>query len=91
MYQFVLVLNPFILSVNKRSSILKQICKISPIKMYAMAMAKKPLNFRMHNDLKTSHVIFIFAVFKKLSQKRSYKMMHFVFETLKLLTLEFQL
>ena len=43
----------------------------------------------MHNDLKTSHVIFIFAVFKK-SQKRGYKMMHFVFETLKLLTLEFQ-
>ena len=44
----------------------------------------------MHNDLQASHVISIFAVFKKLSQKRSYEMMHFVFKTLKLLTLEFQ-
>ena len=44
----------------------------------------------MHNDPQASHVIYIFAVFKKLSQKRSYKMMYFVFKTLKLLTLEFQ-
>ena len=50
----------------------------------------KKLNFRMHNDLQASHVISIFAVFKKLSEKRSYKMMHFVFKSLKLLTLEFQ-
>ena len=44
----------------------------------------------MHNDLQTSDVISIFAIFKKLSQKRSYKMMHFMFKTLKLLNLEFQ-
>ena len=44
----------------------------------------------MHSNLQASHVISIFAVSKKLSQKRSYKMMHFVFKTLKLLTLEFQ-
>ena len=42
-----------------------------------MTMMKKTLNLRMHNDLQASHVISIFAVFKKLSQKRSYKMMHF--------------
>ena len=44
----------------------------------------------MHSNLQASHVISIFAVSKKLSQKRSYKMMHFVFKTLKLLTLELQ-
>ena len=43
----------------------------------------------MHNDLQASHNISIFTVFKKLLQKGSYKMMHFVFKTLKLLTLEF--
>ena len=54
-----------------------------------MAMTKRKLNFRTHNGLQASHVISIYAVFKKLSQKGSYKMMHFVFKTLKLLTLEF--
>ena len=44
----------------------------------------------MRNDLQASHVIAIFAVFKKLSQKRSYKMKHFVFKKLKLFILEFQ-
>ena len=34
----------------------------------------------MHNDLQASHNISIFAVFKKLLQKGSYKMMHFVFK-----------
>ena len=90
MYQFVLVINPFMPNGNKRLNILKPFgnkrlppgmkgltaSKTSPIKMNAMAMTKK-LNFRMHNDLQASHVISIFAVFKKLSQKRSYKMMHF--------------
>ena len=53
-------------------------------------MTKKKLNFQTHNDLQASNVISIFAVFKKSSQKGSYKMMYFVFKTLKLLTLEFQ-
>ena len=46
-------------------------------------MTKTKLNFRTHNNLQASHVIFIFAVFKKLSQKASYKMMHFLFKALK--------
>ena len=58
-------------------------CKTSPIKMYTVEMTKRKLNFRTHNDLQASHVISIFAVFKKLSQKGSYKMMHFLFKALK--------
>ena len=58
--------------------------------MYTMAMTKRKLSFRTHNDLQAPHVVSIFTVLKKLSQKGSYKMMHFVFKTLKLLTLEFQ-
>ena len=57
--------------------------------MYTMAMTKRKLSFRTHNDLQAPHVVSIFTVLKKLSQKGSYKMMHFVFKTLKLLTLEF--
>ena len=53
-------------------------------------MTKRKLNFRTHNDLQVSHVISIFPDFKTLSQKEIYKMMHFVFKTLKVLTLEFQ-
>ena len=53
-------------------------------------MTKKTLNFLTHNDLKESHVISIFAVFKELSQKGSYKMKQFVFPKRKLLILEFQ-
>ena len=68
-------------SSNKRFNILKQICSFLHL---------RKLNFRTHHDLQASHNISIFAVFKKLSQKGSHKMMHFVFKTLKLLTLEFQ-
>ena len=58
--------------------------------MHTVAMTKRKVNFRKHNGLQASHAISIFAVFKKLYQKGSCKMMHFVFKTLKLLTLEFQ-
>ena len=58
--------------------------------MYTMATTKRKLDFRTHDDLQAFHVISIFTVFKKLSQKGIYKMMHFVFKTLKVLTLEFQ-
>ena len=46
-------------------------------------MTKTKLNFWTHNDLQASHVISIFAVFQKSSQKRSYEMMHFLFKALK--------
>ena len=80
-YEYILVVNPFMSSGNKRLNTLKQICSFLHL---------RKLNFRTHNDLQVSHIISIFVVFKKLSQKGSYKMMHFVLKTLKLLTLEFQ-
>ena len=79
-----MLFNPFMPNGNKRLNILKQhknVCNEND---------KKKLNLQTHNDLETSDVIAIFAVFKKLSQKRSYKMKYFVFKTLKLLVLEFQ-
>ena len=79
-----MLFNPFMPNGNKRLNILKQhknVCNEND---------KKKLNLQTHSDLETSDVIAIFAVFKKLSQKRSYKMKHFVFKTLKLLVLEFQ-
>ena len=36
----------------------------------------------MDNDLEASYDIAIFAVFKKLLQKRNYKMKHLVFKSL---------
>ena len=39
---------------------------------------EKKMNFQTHNNLQPSHVIAIFAVFRKLLQKRSYKMKHYV-------------
>ena len=65
-------------------------CRTSPIKIVYHDNDKKLLNFQMHNDLQASHVIAIFAVFKKLLQIWSYKMKHFVFKTFKKLILEFQ-
>ena len=53
-------------------------------------MTKKNWISKLITTSRRSHVIAIFAVFKKLSQKRSYKLKHFVFKTLKLLILEFQ-
>ena len=53
-------------------------------------MTKRKQNCQTHNDLQVSYVILNFAVFKKLSQKGSYKMVYFVFKTLKLLALDFQ-
>ena len=45
-------------------------------------MTRKKMNFQTHNDLQASHVIAIFAAFKKLSQKRSNQVKDFVFITL---------
>ena len=47
-----------------------------------MTMTRKKMNFQTHNDLQASHVIAIFAAFKKLSQKRSNQVKDFVFITL---------
>ena len=59
-------------------------CKTSPIKIYTVRTAKKKNEIQnTQKDLQAPHVIAIYAVFKKLSQKRSYKMKHFVFRTLK--------
>ena len=33
-------------------------------------MTRKKLNFQTYNDLQASHIIGIFSVFKKLSQKK---------------------
>ena len=86
MYQFVLVLNPFMLSGNKRLNILKQIFSFFtfwyhpawrstlqnwPLKKVYNDHDEKKLNFQTHNDLQASHIIAIFAVFKKWSLKRN--------------------
>ena len=66
-------------------------CKTSPIRMYAIIMMRKNWFFKRIAIPRRYILLPCFAVLKKLSQKRSYKMKHFVSKTLKLLLLEFSI